>query len=124
MSKTTILNQSSAMKTAAGDTGNISWGNCSTIAVDVNCTSQQGTSPTLQILVDRLGADGVTYFNMYDSGAISVSSASSGSPVVIKRSIGPGCTTGEEIASSGRVRWVIGGSSTPGAQFSLSVIGE
>lgn len=80
--------------------------------------------PTLQILVDRLGADGSTYFNMYDSGAVSVSSASSGSPVVIKRSIGPGCTTTEEIAASGRVRWGIGGSATPGAQFSLSIQGE
>jgi hypothetical protein len=124
MSKTTILNQASAMKTSNGDTGNISWGNCSTIAVDVNCTNQQGTSPTLEIFVDRLGADGLTYFNMWDSTAISVSSASSGSPVQIKRSIGPGCATTEEIGASGRVRWQIGGSSTPGAQFSISVQGE
>ena len=123
MSKTTILNQASAMKTANGDTGNISWGNCSTIAVDVNCTNQQGTSPTLEIFVDRLGADGVTYFNMYDSGAVSVSGAST-TAVQIRRSVGPGCATGEEIGSSGRVRWVIGGSSTPGAQFSLSIQGE
>lgn len=123
MSKTTILNQASAMKTSNSDTGNISWGNCSTIAVDVNCTNQQGTSPTLEIFVDRLGADGVTYFNMYDSGAVSVSGAST-TAVQIRRSVGPGCATGEEIGSSGRVRWVIGGSSTPGAQFSLSIQGE
>ena len=123
MSKTTILNQASAMKTSNSDTGNISWGNCSTIAVDVNCTNQQGTSPTLEIFVDRLGADGVTYFNMYDSGAVSVSGAST-TAVQIRRSVGPGCTTGEEIGSSGRVRWEIGGSSTPGAQFSLSIQGE
>ena len=123
MSKTTILNQASAMKTSNSDTGNISWGNCSTIAVDVNCTNQQGTSPTLEIFVDRLGADGVTYFNMYDSGAVSVSGAST-TAVQIRRSVGPGCATGEEIGSSGRVRWQIGGSSTPGAQFSLSIQGE
>jgi hypothetical protein len=125
MSKVILLNQAALMHTSAPppDTGNISWGNASTIAVDVNVTNQQGTSPTLQILVDRLGADGVTYFNMYDSGAISVSTAST-TPVVIKQSIGPGCTKTEEIGSSGRVRWVIGGGSTPGALFTLSIQGE
>lgn len=124
MSKAVLYNQSFATQTSNSDTGNISWGNSSTIAVDVNVTGHQGTSPTLEIFVDRLGADGVTYFNMWDSTATSVSSASSGSPVVIKRSIGPGCSTTEEIAASGRVRWVIGGSSTPGCPFSISVQGE
>jgi hypothetical protein len=123
MSKTVLLNQAAAMKTANGDTGNVSWGNCSTIAVDVVVTNQQGTSPTLQILVDRLMADGVTYANMYASSATSVSTASS-TNVFIIRSIGPGCTTTEEIAASGRVRWVIGGSATPGALFALSIQGE
>ena len=123
MSKVILLNQAAAMKTTNSDTGNIPWGNASTIAVDVNVTNQQGTSPTLQILVDRLGADGVTYFNMYDSGAVSVSTAST-TAVVIKQSIGPGCTKTEEIGISGRVRWVIGGSATPGALFSISILGE
>jgi hypothetical protein len=125
MSKIVLLNQAAAMHTSSppNDTGNISWGNCEKIAVDVLVTNQQGTSPTLQILVDRLGADGVSYFNMYDSTAISVSGAS-GTNVVIKQSIGPGCTKTEEICASGRVRWVIGGSSTPGALFSLSIQGE
>lgn len=123
MSKVVLLNQAAAMKTSNSDTGNVSWGNASTIAVDVIVTNQQGTSPTLQILVDRLGADGVTYFNMYDSGAISVSTASA-TNVVIKQSIGPGCTKTEEIGSSGRVRWVIGGSATPGALFAVSIQGE
>jgi hypothetical protein len=123
MSKTVVLNQTSAMHTSNGNTGQISWGNCSTIAVDVNCNNQQGTSPTLEIFVDRLGADGSTYFNMYDSGAVSVSTAST-TAVQIKRSIGPGCATTEEITASGRIRWQIGGSSTPGAQFSISIQGE
>jgi len=41
-----------------------------------------------------------------------------------KRSIGPGCATTEEITASGRVRWQIGGSSSPGALFSISIQGE
>jgi hypothetical protein len=122
MSKTVLLNQAAAMHTTNDNTV-VSWGNCSTIAVDVVVTNQQGTSPTLQILVDRLMADGVTYANMYDSTAISVSTASS-TNVFIKQSIGPGCTKTEEIAASGRVRWVIGGSATPGALFAISIQGE
>ncbi len=118
MSKTIILNQVASMKTSNSDTGLISWGNAEKIAVDINVTGQQGTSPTLQILVDRLGADGVTYFAIWDSTAL----APSGYPKSV--SIGPGCTIGQEIGTSGRVRWVIGGSATPGVQFALSIQGE
>ena len=118
MSKTIILNQASSIKTSNGDTGNISWGNNSIIAVDINVTGQQGTSPTLQILVDRQGADGVLYFAMYDSTALPPSSY----PKSV--SIGPGCSFPQELAASGRVRWVIGGSASPGVQFSLSIQGE
>lgn len=106
------------MKTANGNTGNISWGNAQTIALDINVTGQQGTSPTLQILLDRLGADGVTYFNIYDSTALAPGSYPKSA------SIGPGCTFAQELGSSGQVRWVIGGSASPGVQFSLSLQGE
>jgi hypothetical protein len=123
MSKVTILNQASAMHTSNGSTENISWGNASTIALDVNVTNQQGTSPTLEIYVDRLGADGVTYFNIYDSGAFSVSTAST-TAIPKSASIGPGCTYAQELGASGQVRWAIGGSSSPGAQFSISLQGE
>lgn len=118
MSKTIILNQASALKTANGDTGTISWKSCSTLAVDINVTGSQGTNPTLQILVDRLGADGVTFFPMWDSTALAPGSY----PKSV--SIGPGCSYAEEICASGRIRWVIGGTSTPGVTFSLSVQGE
>jgi hypothetical protein len=118
MSKAIILNQAASMKTAAGDTGPISWGNASQIALDINVTGQQGTSPTLQILLDRLGADGVTYFPIYDSTALPPGSYPKSA------SIGPGCTFAQELGLSGRVRWNIGGSASPGIQFSLSLQGE
>jgi hypothetical protein len=123
MSATTLLNQASAMHTTADNTGDISVSNVTEIALDVNCTNKQGTSPTLQIIVYRKDAVG-NYIQIWDSTAISVSSATSGAPVQIARSIGPGCTTTEELGATIRVNWVIGGSSTPGAQFSISIQGK
>lgn len=123
MSATTLLNQASAMQTASGNTGDISVSNVTEIALDVNCTNKQGTSPTLQILVYRKDVLG-NYIQIWDSGAQSVSSATSGAPVQIFRSIGPGCTTTEELGATIRVNWNIGGSATPGAQFGISLQGK
>lgn len=122
--KYALLNQASALVTANGNTGPIEWSDFKSLSIDVNCTGSQGTTPTLQILVDRLMSDNATYVNIWDSGAQSVSTASGGSPVQISQSIGPGLTIAKSIGLSGRVRWVIGGTSTPGATFSLSIIGE
>jgi hypothetical protein len=123
MAFTTLLNQATAMQTANGSVNIASWSGCETLAIDVNCTDRQGSSPTLQIAVDRLGADGVTYFNIWLSSATSVSGANM-TPVQISKSIGPGCAQDEEIGGAGRVRWAIGGSSTPGANFSISLQGK
>jgi len=120
MSKVIILNLQSLMRTTNGDTGPtpLNWGNAEKLAVDINVTGSQGTSPTLDIFVDRLGADGVTYFPMYDSTVLA--------PGQYPRStsIGPGCTNAQEIAQYGRVRWVIGGSVGQGVQFTVSIQGE
>jgi hypothetical protein len=123
MSATTLLNLESLMRTANGNSGDISVSNVTEIAVDVNCTGKQGTSPTLQIIIYRKDVLG-NYFSLYDSGAVSVSGATGGAPVQIARSIGPGCTTTEELGATIRLNWVIGGSSTPGAQFSASIQGK
>jgi hypothetical protein len=121
-----LVNQPAAMQTANGDTGvtPIDWSSYKTLALDVRCTNKQGTSPTLDIFIDRLAADGVSYMNIYDSTVKSVSAATSIAPVDIIGSIGQGCNTNAEIGSSGRVRWVIGGSATPGAFFNISLIGK
>jgi hypothetical protein len=116
--KAFILNRQSVTTNTNGDIGNLSWGNAEHLALDINVTLSQGTSPTLQILVDRLGADGTNYFNIYDSTALAPGSYPKSA------SIGPGCTFPQEIGSSGRVRWVIGGSSNPAVQFGLSLQGE
>jgi len=123
MSAATLLNQASVMQTAAGNTTDIDVSNYTEIAVDVNCTNKQGTSPTLQIIIYRKDALG-NYVSIWDSTAISVSGATSGSPVQISKSIGPGCTVTEELGSKIRLNWLIGGSATPGAQFTASIIGK
>jgi hypothetical protein len=120
MSKTIILNLPVLMRTANGDTGPtpLNWGNAEKLAVDIGVTGSQGTSPTLQVFVDRLGSDGSSYFAVYDSTALAPGSYPRST------SIGPGCTNPQEIAQYGRVRWVIGGSATPGVQFTVSIQGE
>jgi len=123
MSATTLFNQASAMQTIAGNTVDIPVSSVTEVALDVNCTNKQGTSPTLQILVYRKDVIG-NYIQIWDSTPVAVSSATSGTPVQIARSIGPGCSTPEELGATIRVNWNIGGSATPGAQFSVSLQGK
>jgi hypothetical protein len=119
MSKVVLYNLPILMRTATpGNSGNISWLNASTIALDIAVTGSQGTSPTLEVWLDRLGVDGVTYFNLWDSTILAPASF----PKSV--SIGPGCSIAQELGSSGQVRWAIGGSSSPGIQFSVSIQGE
>lgn len=118
MSKVVLYNLPILMRTTSNNSGLLSWGNAATIALDINVTGNQGTSPTLDVFLDRLGVDGVTYFNIWDSLVLAPGSF----PKSV--SIGPGCTIAQELGSSGQVRWVIGGSSSPGIQFSVSIQGE
>ncbi len=120
MSATTVYIHPSAMETSNNNSGDISVSNYTEIAVDVACTNKQGTSPTLQIIVYRKDAFG-NYISIWDSGAQSVSGATSGSPVLINKSIGPGCVVTEELGSTIRLNWNIGGSASPGAQFTASI---
>lgn len=122
-SATVLYSQDAAMQTANGDSGNISWSNIKTLAIDVYITDRQGTSPTLTVTAYRLGADGVTYFPMWTIGPIDVSNANV-TPIPESVSIGPGCTYPLEIGDSGKIGWAIGGSATPGAKFSISCIGK
>lgn len=122
MSATTLLNQTSLMRTANGNTSDISWGAFTELALDALVTNQQGTSPTLQILLDRKDAAG-NYEPVWQSSVTSVSTAST-TNVPISSSIGVGLAIAQSFAATGRIRWIIGGSATPGAQFNISLIGK
>ncbi len=117
MSAQTIYTQPSLLIVASGNSGPLSVGNFAELALDINLTSKQGTSPTVQFFIDRLGVDSV-YYNFYSSAVISTT------PNVVSKSIGAGLALAESFAGTIQFRWNIGGSSTPGFTYSVSLIGK
>jgi hypothetical protein len=87
------------------------------LAVDVNVTARQGTSPTIQFFIDRLGLDGVAY-NLWASSVISAATGQAST------SIGPGCAVNASLGALVQFRWVITGSATPGFTLSASIQGK
>jgi len=117
MSAQTIYTQPSQLITAGSNSGILSVGNFAELALDINLTGKQGTSPTIQFFLDRLGVDGV-YYNFYASSVIS------STPTTISQSIGAGLALATSFAGTIQFRWVIGGSSSPGWTYSVSLIGK
>jgi hypothetical protein len=122
MSATVLLNQASVMQTANGNTSDIIWSGYTELAVDALVTNQQGTAPTLQLLLDRKDAAN-NYEPIWQSSVTSVSTAST-TNVPISSSIGVGLAIAQSFAATGRIRWIIGGSATPGATFNVSLIAK
>lgn len=112
---TTIYNLSSALQTGSGgNSGDLTVGSYVELAVDVNITGNQGSSPTIQFFVDRKGSDNI-YYPIWQSSSQSSSSAQ------VSTAIGAGCAISQSFGATIRFRWVIGGSSTPGFTFSASL---
>lgn len=118
MSAQTIWTQASTPITASGNSGPLTVGNFAEIAVDVNITAKTGTTPTVEFFVDRLGVDSV-YYNIYDSGVVSNTA-----PTTKSDSIGAGLNVNKSFAGTIQFRWVIGGSSSPGYTYSVSLQGK
>lgn len=114
MSSQTVYTQASQLITASTNSGPLTVGNYVELAVDINITSNQGTSPTIQFFVDRLGVDSIWY-PMWQSATVNTSTD------VISVSIGAGLNYAESFGGTIRFRWVIGGSSTPGFVYSVSI---
>lgn len=112
-----VLAQASAAQTANGNAAGLAVGAFSELAVDINVTASSGTSPTLQFFVDRLGADGATYFTIWSSSVINTS------PTVVSTSIGAGLSVTQSFGQTARFRWVITGT-TPSFTFVASIIGK
>lgn len=118
MSAQTIWTQTSTLITASGNSGPLTVGNFAEIAVDINITSKQGTSPTVEFYIDRLGVDGV-YYNIWDSGQVNNTA-----PTIKSDSLGAGLNINKSFAGTIQFRWVIGGSSSPGYTYSVSLVGK
>lgn len=111
----TILTQPSAAVTTSGNSGPLQTGPLYTLAVDVNVSAASGTSPTLTLFLDRLGADGVWY-PIWSPTAVTAAGT-------LSTSVGPGCATAEVPTNNIRLRWVLGGTS-PSFTFSASILGR
>jgi hypothetical protein len=85
------------------------------LALDVSITAITGTTPTYQLMIDRLGLDGVWY-TIYTGTSITAIA-------VISLSIGASLVTNIAFAGTIRLREVVGGT-TPSITRSMSIIGK
>lgn len=113
---TIVLNQASAAQTASGNSANLSVGNLSELAIGVNVTAVSGTSPTLNLYLDVIGADGVTYEGIWASAQVTAVGQ-------VTASVGAGLATNQAFGSVVVFRWVVGGT-TPSFTFSASILGK
>jgi len=111
----TLLNQASAAQTASGMSATLAVGAYREMLVAVNVSAVAGTSPTLTLAVDSLGADGVWY-TLWTSASITAV----GQTIA---SLGVEAPTNTAFGASVRLRWTIGGT-TPSFTFSASIIGK
>jgi hypothetical protein len=112
----TILNQASAVVSSSGNSDDLDVSLVKRIAININVTAQSGTSPTVQFFVDRKGADG-NYYQIWSSSVVSAVG-------VVSTTVGPKCTVTEVLGLTVRIRWIIGGTSSPSSTFSISIQGR
>ena len=111
----TVLNQASAAKTATGNSADLAVGPYTELTVDINITAVSGTTPTIQVFIDRKGVDGIYYAIWQSVSQTAVS--------VMSTSIGAGCAITQSLGTTVQLRWVITGT-TPSFTFSASLIGK
>ena len=114
-SASTVWSQSPTVQTSAGSTADLPVGSYSELAVDINLTALSGSSPTLQIFIERKGADD-TYYPIWQSVTLSTTT-------MISTTIGAGMAIAQGFGTTIRLRWAPGGTS-PSATFSGSIIGK
>jgi hypothetical protein len=117
MGATTLYVQPSQLITAtSGNSGPLSVSGFKELAVDINISGKQGTSPTIQFFIDRIDAANVAN-NLWTSSSFTTS------PQAVSKDLGAGLSS-QSLAGIIQYRWVIGGTSTPGWTFSVSLIAK
>ena len=86
-----------------------------TMAVDVNVSAVSGTSPSLQLALQRRGDDGVWY-PVWTPSAVTAAGVAS-------TSVGPGCATAAVLTDQARLLATVTGT-TPSFTVSVSVVGR
>jgi hypothetical protein len=109
----TLLNIA-GVQTTSGNSGPLDAQGVTAVAVDVNISAVSGTSPSMLLTVERLGADGNWYII-----ATSPAQTTAGKWSV---SVGPG-ESAAELSDAIRLAWAITGT-TPSFSFSASIVGR
>jgi hypothetical protein len=113
---TAVYTLASGAQTANGNSGDLTVGPYTEIAIDLNITANSGTSQTLQFFWERKGADGV-YYVIWQTNVITTTNQA------LSTSIGAGMAYNQSLGATGRLRWVITGT-TPSYTFSANVQGK
>lgn len=107
----------SALRTANGNTSDFDASAFDQMLILITFTSNQGTSPTIQFFLDTKDSLG-NYYPVYTSAVISTTA----NPLIVP--LGAGLPNQIAFGLTARLRWVIGGSATPGWTFGGNVIGK
>jgi hypothetical protein len=99
---------------STGNSGDLGTGVFKELCIDLTTTAQSGTSPTIQFFYDRKCADGI-YYPIWQSSVLTAASNT------LSVTIGRGMSYNESLGAVGRLRWVVGGSSTPTYTFSANI---
>ncbi len=116
-----VYTLASGALTASGNSGDLTVGPYTEISLDINITAQSGTGPTIQFFYERKGAEASpVYYPLWQS-AVFTSSVSLPNP--ISTSIGAGMAYNQSLGLTGRLRWVIAGT-TPSWTLSANIYGK
>jgi 3D (Asp-Asp-Asp) domain-containing protein len=96
---------------------NIGVGAYTNAAIDVAITAVSGTTPTFQLFVDRLSADGSTWNTIFSTGIFV------GVATLPPISLGPGSQVPHVLGKTIRLRYVVGGTS-PSFTLSIGIYGR
>ena len=112
-----VYSLASTATTSSSNSGDLAVGAYTEISIDINTTAQTGTNPTIQFTYSRKGADGL-YYPLWQSAVLTAAANT------ISTSIGAGMAYNQSLGATGQLKWVIGGTSTPGFTFSANVQGK
>lgn len=102
-----------AAATASGTAGLGPIGALTGVAVGIDVSAVSGTSPTMTLFLEYLGADG-TWYELWKPTQVTAATT-------ISASVGPGAKTPAVIPNAAlRLRWTLGGT-TPAFTFSASI---
>ena len=113
----TALVVTASLRTANGNSADFDVSSFDQLLILMTFTANQGTSPTIQFFLDTKDTLG-NYYAVYTGAVISVTT----SPLIV--SLGAGLANQTAFGITARLRWVIGGSATPGWNFGGNIIGK